>query len=93
MKPLHKMTRKELDKEWTRISVIGRFIPAAETLDISDAMTPEEIESADHVDSSAACPTCGESRVDFLAWDADDRDIVECQTCGTIYHPDDNQED
>ena len=47
MKPLHKMTRKELDKEWTRISVIGRFIPAAETLDISDAMTPEEIESAE----------------------------------------------
>lgn len=63
-----------------------------ECLDVSDAMTPEEIESAGHVDESAACPTCGQSLVDLLVWN-DEGDYVECLTCGTIYHPDDNQEE
>jgi Zn ribbon nucleic-acid-binding protein len=33
----------------------------------------------------AACPKCGERRVDWLIWVDDD--WVECQTCGTRYDP------
>jgi len=45
------------------------------------------------VDERYACPSCGESRMDWLVWiDNDwmcgpDR-CVECQTCGQTYDPD-----
>jgi hypothetical protein len=34
-----------------------------------------------------ACPRCGERRIDYLVCREDD--LVDCQTCGATYNPQD----
>ena len=34
-----------------------------------------------------ACPSCGERRLDQLAWLEPDHELVRCATCGTKYTP------
>ncbi len=36
----------------------------------------------DHVVDGAACPACGENRMDYLAMDDG---VVTCATCGAVY--------
>jgi hypothetical protein len=42
------------------------------------------------VDASCACPSCGERRMDELAWD-DDGEWIQCQTCSRTYKPEHHQ--
>jgi hypothetical protein len=47
---------------------------------------PEKnIPDYDMVDETDACPTCHERDIDRLIWV--DGDCVQCQTCGTVYEP------
>ncbi len=39
----------------------------------------------EHVDAHHACPNCGETEIDNLAWLDDEN--VKCLTCGTVYQP------
>jgi Zn ribbon nucleic-acid-binding protein len=34
-----------------------------------------------------ACPSCGERRLDCLAWLEPDDELVHCATCGAAYEP------
>ena len=43
------------------------------------------IPDADTVVEGCECPGCGEDRVDTLGWLTDD--VVECQSCGAHYDP------
>lgn len=50
-----------------------------------------EVETDDDTDEAvcyrgAECPTCGENRIDYLAWD-DDGEVITCTNCGTKYVP------
>jgi len=39
------------------------------------------------VAEGAACPACGENRMDWLTWDSDGK-TVTCGGCDTVYTPD-----
>jgi len=47
----------------------------------------EEAGKEDEVQEAAACPSCGERRVDKLVWD-EDGDSITCSSCGCNYVPD-----
>jgi len=54
--------------------------------------TPEESsdelpDKGDLVRPEAACPSCGEQRIDWLVWTDDE--TVRCASCGGEYRPDD----
>jgi len=46
----------------------------------------EPIAHEDRVPDGGACPVCGETRMDYLAWD-DDCEVVTCSSCGAEYNP------
>lgn len=50
-----------------------------------DCQAPPDEHIDDHIDSDAACPSCGEDLLDQLVWIAED--LVECQSCGHQYTP------
>jgi rubredoxin len=50
---------------------------------------PIEPDGYDRVAPGFACPSCGEDDIDSLVWIDDDK--VRCDSCGTVYDP--NQPD
>ena len=53
---------------------------------------PDERSDEALVAEGAACPNCGEDRMDYLTWD-EDGESVTCYTCGFQYVPGDLEQD
>jgi len=47
----------------------------------------DDVDAIDMVLPGFACPSCGERRLDRLAWLEPDYEAVRCATCGTEYTP------
>lgn len=84
MKPLHKMTRKELEKEWIRLTRTRikphhpdgdrRTITLVKSLDLTPAMTPEEIEAAEW-------QFCEDNQHEYAEYKSDLFGRMVCFTC------------